>query len=79
MIELNCHQAVGESISPFDAHPDLLDVWNGIWDLVTGTLLQHDPKLLIIQQTLNSGLELTVLDSRLPKSQDHLPNVILPR
>jgi P4 family phage/plasmid primase-like protien len=31
----------------FDAHPDLLNVANGIVDLSTGRLLEHDPDLLM--------------------------------
>ena len=33
----------------FDAHPDLLNVRNGVVDLRDGTLRPHDPQLLLHQ------------------------------
>ena len=35
----------------FDAHPDLLNVGNGIVDLRTGRLMDHDPKYLLTKST----------------------------
>ncbi|QIK74108.1 DNA primase family protein [Nocardioides piscis] len=38
---------VQEETSAFDAHPDLLNVRNGVVDLRTGQLQPHDPSLLL--------------------------------
>lgn len=35
----------------FDSHPDLLNVGNGVVDLRTGTLLPHDPALMMTKVT----------------------------
>lgn len=38
-------------IKEFDSHPDLLNVGNGVVDLRTGELSEHDPKLMLTQNT----------------------------
>lgn len=46
-VEFLCRGIVTADAVEFDAHPDLLNVQNGIVDLATGELRPHDPDLLM--------------------------------
>lgn len=48
--ELQAVQGVPARASDFDTHPDLLACRNGVVDLKTGTLLPHDPALLLTRR-----------------------------
>lgn len=48
--ELQAVQGVPAKVSDFDKHPDLLACRNGVVDLRTGTLLPHDPALLLTRR-----------------------------
>lgn len=48
--ELKALEGVATPISAFDQHPDLLAALNGVIDLRTGELLDHDPALLLTKR-----------------------------
>jgi putative DNA primase/helicase len=48
--ELQAVQGVPAKATDFDQHPDLLACKNGVVDLRTGTLLPHDPALLLTRR-----------------------------
>jgi putative DNA primase/helicase len=50
MVEASALPQVRARITDFDYDPWLLNVLNGVIDLRTGELLEHDPKLLLMQQ-----------------------------
>lgn len=50
LVEASARKAMRASITDFDYDPWMLNVLNGVLDLRTGELLQHDAKLLLMQQ-----------------------------